>query len=144
MDGEGSGLLSIHDHPVEARGLGIRRRSGGGFFLETQSLRDPLGMELAKEVDKFGVLQLGRVLFAVNKPVLRKECGHGRFPQYCEVGPLHAPVGPTVSSDNNLMEFLLVFLRFAGDGPIEDVGFKPRSTSSIDMNGDEVISTPIK
>ena len=33
IDGEGSGLLSVHDHPVEARGLGIRRRSGGGFLL---------------------------------------------------------------------------------------------------------------
>src|SRR5690606_1537608 len=139
------GLLSVHDHPMETRRFGIRRRRGSGLLLETEGFCDPFGMEFAKEVDKFGVLQLSRVLLPVDEPVLSEESGHFRFAEDSKVSPLHPPVGPSGASDDGLMDFFLVFLRFAGDSPIEDVGFEARSASfsSVDVNGDEVISTPV-
>src|SRR5690606_37831116 len=36
-----------------------------------------------------------------------------------------------------------VFLRFAVDGPIEDVGFEARSAASIDVDRNEVVGPPI-
>src|SRR5690606_29578480 len=121
----------------------IRRRSGCGFFLEAKGLRNPLSVKFAKEINEFGVLQLSRVLLPVDEPVLSEESGHGRFAEDSEVSPFHSPVGPSGASDDGLMDFFLVFLRFAGDSPIEDVGFEARSASTVDVNGDKVISTPV-
>src|SRR5690606_41983484 len=78
-----------------------------------------------------------------DEPVLSEDSGHFRFAEDSKVSPLHPPVGPSGASDDGLMDFFLVFLRFAGDGPIEDVGFKACSASSIDVDRNEVVSPPI-
>src|SRR5690606_30658000 len=123
--------------------FGIGFWSRFGLLPKAERLRDSFGMEFAEEVDEFGVLQLSRVLLPVDEPVLSEESGHGRFAEDVEVGPLHPPVGPTVSGGNNLMDFLLIFFGFRGHGTIINIAFKPRTSTSIDVDRNKIVSAPV-